>query len=128
MKKVMCFGTFDNLHLGHLSYLKQARKYGDYLIVIVGRDQNVAEIKGKASKESEQARRKNVAKIDFVDKAVLGQIKDKYAVIRKYKPDIICLGYDQKVDLKKLKEIYRGRIIRLKPYKERVYKSSRLVN
>ncbi|MBI2582387.1 adenylyltransferase/cytidyltransferase family protein, partial [Candidatus Woesearchaeota archaeon] len=31
MKKVMCFGTFDLLHLGHLNYFQQAKKYGDYL-------------------------------------------------------------------------------------------------
>lgn len=123
----MCFGTFDNFHPGHRFYLEQAKKYGDYLIVIVARDYNVAKIKGRGPKEIERERQKKIAKIDFVDKAVLGRIKDKYAVIKKYKPSIICLGYDQEVNLKELKSVFLGKIIRLKSYKEDKYKSS-LIN
>jgi len=123
----MCFGTFDNFHPGHLSYLKQAKKYGNYLIAVVARDLNVAKIKGKAPREAERKRWKNISKISCVNKVVVGQIKDKYAVIRKYKPDIICLGYDQKVDLKELKKEFKGEIIRLRAYKKYKYKSSKLI-
>lgn len=35
MKKVLTFGVFDYLHLGHLRLFKQCKKYGDYLIVAV---------------------------------------------------------------------------------------------
>ena len=28
MKKVMCFGTFDLVHLGHLNYFYQAKNMG----------------------------------------------------------------------------------------------------
>ena len=45
MKKVMVFGTFDGLHEGHLDFFRQAREYGDYLIVAVARDVNVKKIK-----------------------------------------------------------------------------------
>jgi len=38
MKKVICFGTFDLLHLGHLNYFQQAKKQGDYLIVVIATD------------------------------------------------------------------------------------------
>ena len=48
--KVMVFGTFDGLHPGHLSYFKQARKYGDYLIAIVALDENVLQFKGHRPK------------------------------------------------------------------------------
>ena len=44
---VMCFGTFDKLHPGHRYYLSESKKQGDYLIVVVARDQNVLKIKNK---------------------------------------------------------------------------------
>lgn len=35
MSKVLTFGVYDYFHLGHLRLFKQARKYGDYLVVAV---------------------------------------------------------------------------------------------
>ncbi len=127
MKTVMCFGTFDNLHSGHLSYLKQARQYGDYLIVVVARDKNVRRIKGKLPQQDEGLRLQKVKGIGFINKVVLGQLRDKFNIIKKHKPDIVCLGYDQKVNLEQLRDIFFGKIIKLKPYKENIYKSSKLI-
>ena len=127
MKTVMCFGTFDNLHSDHLSYLKQARQYGDYLIVVVARDKNVRRIKGKLPQQDEGLRLQKVKGIGFINKVVLGQLRDKFNIIKKYKPDIVCLGYDQKVNLEQLRDIFFGKIIKLKPYKENIYKSSKLI-
>ncbi|MDD5290535.1 MAG: adenylyltransferase/cytidyltransferase family protein [Patescibacteria group bacterium] len=126
MGKVMCFGTFDNLHPGHLSYLSQARGYGDYLIVVVARDANVDKLKGKLPRQKEKSRLEKIKNISFVNKAVLGQLRDKFKVIKKFRPSVICLGYDQAVDIRELKKIFPGKIIRLKPYKEYIYKSSKL--
>ena len=117
--KVMVFGTFDVLHKGHLSYFKQARKYGEYLIAVVARDKTVKEIKGRKPRNNEKKRLKEVKK--HVDKAVLGYIRDKQKVIKKYKPDVVCLGYDQRNFIKGLKKFKR-----LKPYKPHKYKSSKL--
>lgn len=126
MKKVMCFGTFDNLHPGHLSFLKQAKKYGDYLIVVIARDRNVEKLKGKWPREKEKIRWQKVRNLSFVDKAVLGQLRDKFKIIERYKPAVICLGYDQEVNSQELRRVFPGKIIRLKPYKEHIYKSSKL--
>ena len=46
MKVVMVFGAFDGFHPGHLDFFKQARAYGDILVVSVGTDRNVEKIKG----------------------------------------------------------------------------------
>ncbi|MDF1614748.1 bifunctional D-glycero-beta-D-manno-heptose-7-phosphate kinase/D-glycero-beta-D-manno-heptose 1-phosphate adenylyltransferase HldE [Desulfurivibrio alkaliphilus] len=43
---VMTNGCFDLLHAGHVSYLKQARKLGDRLIVAVNDDASVRALKG----------------------------------------------------------------------------------
>ena len=43
--KVMGCGTFDGLHPGHLSYMKQLRNLGDEIYVVVARDCNVKDIK-----------------------------------------------------------------------------------
>lgn len=122
----MCFGTFDNLHLGHLSYLRQGKQKGHKLIVVVARNNNVKKIKGKFPQQDEKLRLDNIKNINFVTEAVLGDKRDFFKVIKKYKPDIICLGYDQKIDLKKLKRVSSGKIIRLKPFKKNIYKSSKL--
>ncbi len=95
MVKVMVFGTYDLLHKGHEFFLKQAKKYGDELIVVVGRDSNVMKIKKRAPIDDEKNRLKRIKSLDYVDKAVLGNLRDKYAVIKKIRPDIIVIGYDQ---------------------------------
>ena len=38
---------FDGIHAGHQDFLRQAREYGDELVVIVARDKSVTQLKGK---------------------------------------------------------------------------------
>jgi len=123
MRKVMVFGTFDVLHLGHLNYFKQALKFGDFLVVVVARDKNVLKLKGRKAKNNEKKRLKRVRKI--VDKAVLGYVADRFRIIEKEKPSVVCFGYDQKVDsdlLRKIKKL-KIKVKKLKAYKPRKYKS-----
>lgn len=131
--RVMVFGTFDNFHPGHQSYLSQARVFGEEIVAVVARDKNVLAIKGKLPQEDEKIRVKKVQialkGITGHGRAVLGGLKNRWLVLKKYRPDIICLGYDQKIDLPQLKsEIVRFRLFckvkRLKPYHPEKYKSS----
>lgn len=127
-KKVLVFGTFDHFHPGHLYFLKQAHKLGGFLTVIVARDNNVKKIKGQKPDNLEEVRLKTIQKLDFVNKAFLGEenLDNKYNIIKKIKPDIIALGYDQKNFTKDLPK-YIGEnteIVRLKPFKPDKYKSS----
>ena len=132
MKTSMAFGSFDILHQGHLNYLKQAKKFGGFLIVVVARDKNIIKFKGKKPINNENKRLKKIKKLKFVDKAVLGNKDDILEVLEEYKPDIICLGYDQKtVDEDKLKKELKKRdikakIVRCRPFKPEVYKSSKM--
>lgn len=126
----MVFGTFDILHPGHLYFFKQAKKLGDKLIVVVARDVNVEKVKGFLPKLNEKERLQIVKSLKIVDKAALGELRDRYRVILKYKPDVICLGYDQKVPSNFLRELRkRGagtKVVRLKSYRPEKYKSSLL--
>ena len=128
--KIMVFGTFDGLHEGHVNFFEQAKGFikNSFLIVSIARDKNVLKIKGKKPYLSEKERMALVQKNNLVDKVVLAG-QDKYlAHILKEKPDIIALGYDQKAYVAELKKDFKNRclsikIIRLKPYKEKIYKN-----
>lgn len=133
MKKVMLFGTFDILHPGHEYLFKEARKYGDYLIVVIARDETVKKVKKKKPKNNENERLKSVSLSKDVDKVVLGSLGSKMDVIGENKPDVICLGYDQKAFVDEMKEFIKENdididIIRLMPYREHVFKGSLLRN
>src|SRR3990172_4966338 len=99
----MAMGTFDFLHPGHLNYLRQAKKFGDRLVVVVARDTTVKKEKGRKPVVNEKDRLQLVQQLRIVDNAVLGNVGDRLKIVEKVKPDVICLGYDQRVDGKKLK-------------------------
>lgn len=119
----MCFGAFDGLHPGHLDFFKQARKYGDFLIVSVGTDRNVARIKGKTPLFNQKERLDLVSAVGIVDKVILGAEEDFYAEIKKYSPAVICLGYDQWASEQEVREeldrvgLSKTKVVRLKPHK-----------
>jgi len=131
-KKVLAFGTFDIFHKGHEFYLKEARKHGNTLNVVVARDSTVKQIKGKFPLNNELKRLIKIQNLDYVDKAFLGYEEDKYKIIEELKPEVICLGYDQNSFTDNLKKILKKRALNpkiikfekgFKPYK---HKSSKL--
>lgn len=130
--KVMVFGSFDLIHPGHLFFFQEARKLGDFLFVVVARDDSILRIKGRTPFFNEKKRLGMVKGIKIVDKAVLGDKKDRYKVIAREKPDVIVLGYDQKQDeselRKKLKKKgLKTRVIRLKKaFFPQKFKSSKI--
>lgn len=125
-KTVLVFGTFDKLHQGHQDFFRQAKEFGSRLVVVVARDNNVARIKGRRPAEAEKARLGRVKGVSEVDEALLGEPKMSYNIVLRVRPDIIALGYDQAVDMDKLKVVFKGKVIRLKPFKPEIYKSSKL--
>lgn len=131
MKKVMCAGTFDIIHPGHLYYLSEAKKYGDKLIVVVARDDTSESFKGKKPAHNEKERLEQVKMLKIVDEAVLGRIGSIFNIIEEIKPDVICLGYDQKVQKQELddeleKRGIKAEVIRVAAYMPHVYKSSKM--
>jgi glycerol-3-phosphate cytidylyltransferase len=131
MKTVLTFGTFDIFHAGHEHYLREAKKHGDKLITVIGRDQTVYNLKGKAPKHNEDIRKKTVEESGIPDKVVLGDLENYYACIIEQQADIICLGYDQRHLADGLEQFLKAhqlkiKIIRLDPFQPEKYKSSKL--
>ena len=121
MVKVMATGTFDILHLGHIYFLKEAKKFGDTLAVVVATDSTVRELKHEPV-NPEQIRLDLIKELKIVDKAYLGHENDIYEILKEIKPDIITLGYDQLHDEKTIekelkKRNIKAKVIRLKEYK-----------
>ena len=126
MTKVFTSGCFDPLHRGHIYYLKQARKLGDKLVVLVSSDERIRLIKKHEPRESEKERLYKVKSLKIADEVLLSGMAGGYYLINKIKPDIIALGYDQKVPEPLKSEVKKYKIVTLKPYKPELYKSSRL--
>ena len=129
MKKVVAFGVFDILHPGHLYFLKQARKYGDHLTVVVTSDARVLHEKKHKPVFNERERLKMVAALRVVDRAVLGDKVGEWKILKKLNSDVVCVGYDQNNDwIKKcgLKAILQ--IVRINGWQIKKYHSYKFRN
>jgi FAD synthetase len=122
MVKVMATGTFDLLHLGHIYYLKEAKKLGDKLAVVVATDSTVRRLKHEPVNHQE-VRLNLIKELKIVDEAYLGHEDDMYEIVKEINPDIIALGFDQfhdekniKVELKKRK--IKAKVVRLNEFKD----------
>jgi FAD synthetase len=120
MVKVMATGTFDLLHMGHIYYLREAKKLGDTLVVVVATDSTVQKLKHDPITPQE-SRVNLIRELKMVDEVYLGHDDDMYAIVQEIKPDIIALGFDQihndttiKNELKKRK--LNVKLVRLPKY------------
>ena len=92
----MLFGVFDGLHAGHRALLKEARQYGDYVIVVVAQDHIVSHLKGHEPKFNIADRIAHLEAEDGVDEVVIGDRElSTWEVAKKYQPDVVLFGYDQ---------------------------------
>ena len=107
--RIVVGGTFDIIHVGHIRFLWAAKKLAENseLIVIVARDETVKKIKGREPIFSEEERLEIVSNLKPVDKAVLGyKIGERsfFDILLELKPDIVALGYDQKINENDIRE------------------------
>ncbi|MCS1505222.1 pantoate--beta-alanine ligase [Escherichia coli] len=95
MRKVITFGTFDVLHIGHINILKRAKKMGDYLIVGVLSDYLNFSKKQRYPVYPETERLEIIRSLKFVDEVFIEEsleLKGEY--IKKFKADILVMGDD----------------------------------
>ena len=104
--RVFVAGTFDGLHFGHVFLLRRARRRGlqlarrlgrngVHLAVVIARDDTVRRIKGRAPHHTQRERRDMVRALRLVDEAFVGYRDDFIRSVRRVRPDLIVLGYDQ---------------------------------
>ena len=96
MTEVMVFGVFDGIHEGHRAMLKEAKSFGDELIVVVAQDHIVEHLKGHLPQINMIERFEHLKSEDGVSQVVIGDAHlGTWGVIKKYEPDVVALGYDQ---------------------------------
>jgi cytidyltransferase-like protein len=96
-RKVLSFGVFDVLHVGHLNILTNARAMGEVLVVAVQDDAAVRDAKGQAPILTLSERMAQLRALPFVDSVIdysSGKGADAVAVCRRERPDIVVQGDD----------------------------------
>ncbi len=123
--RVLVFGTFDRLHPGHRFVLEEAGKRGE-LFIVVARDRNVKHFKGRQSVHTEEERKASIEEAFPEAKVLLGDEVDFLAPVRTLKPDLILLGYDQRLPPGVCESDFSCRVERLPAFEPHRYKSSLL--
>jgi rfaE bifunctional protein nucleotidyltransferase chain/domain len=93
-KIVFTNGCFDIIHIGHIRYLRNARKLGDVLIIGLNADSSVSKIKPDRPVNPEAQRAEVLASLEMVDYVTLFQEETPYALIRLLQPDVLVKGGD----------------------------------
>jgi rfaE bifunctional protein nucleotidyltransferase chain/domain len=90
-------GCFDILHVGHVQYLREARKTGDLLILGLNSDASVRKIKGeKRPLVLQDERAEVVASLDTVDYVTLFDDPTPLRLIEYLRPNVLVKGGDWK--------------------------------
>ena len=94
-KLVVTNGCFDLLHVGHVTYLQQARSFGDLLLVGLNDDASVRQLKGGDRPLNGQKDRASVlAALQSVDAVCIFSEPTAVDFLRAAQPDIYVKGGD----------------------------------
>jgi rfaE bifunctional protein nucleotidyltransferase chain/domain len=98
-KIVFTNGCFDILHRGHVTYLNEAKKLGDLLVVGLNSDSSVKRLKGLDRPiNSEEDRSFVLGQLKAVDFVEIFSEDTPLNLILKIKPQILVKGGDWKID------------------------------
>ncbi|MBI2252402.1 MAG: D-glycero-beta-D-manno-heptose 1-phosphate adenylyltransferase [Armatimonadetes bacterium] len=114
-KIIFTNGCFDILHLGHITYLREAKNLGDILIIGLNSDESIKKIKGNSRPILPQNERAEIlAALEMVDFIIIFNEETPENLILEFKPDIQVKGGDyKKEDLKEAEIVknYGGKVI-----------------
>jgi D-beta-D-heptose 7-phosphate kinase/D-beta-D-heptose 1-phosphate adenosyltransferase len=123
-KVVFTNGCFDILHVGHIRYLEEAKKFGDILVVGLNSDSSVKKLKGMNRPYLPQNDRAEIlAALEPVDFVTIFSENTPVQLISELKPDVHVKGGDYK-SLEQLPEAkvvssYGGKVVLVSEIKDR---------
>jgi rfaE bifunctional protein nucleotidyltransferase chain/domain len=129
-KIVLTGGCFDILHIGHVRFLSEAKRMGDYLVVLLESDKKVKELKGeKRPVFIQKERAEMLSALESVDLIVLlptlEKDSDYFNLVMKIKPDIIAVTENDPLTEKKRSQAKRiGGELKVVSFKETVSTST----
>jgi rfaE bifunctional protein nucleotidyltransferase chain/domain len=95
-KIVFTNGCFDIIHIGHIRYLKDAKVFGDVLVVGLNSDKSVSKIKPARPINSQNQRAEVLSSLEMVDYVTIFEEKTPYELIKLVEPDVLVKGGDWK--------------------------------
>ena len=97
-KIVFTNGCFDLLHVGHIRYLSQAKKLGDFLIIGLNSDRSVKKLKGKDRPiNSFEDRATLLSALSSVDLVIKFKEQTPENLIKDIVPDVLVKGGDYNI-------------------------------
>jgi rfaE bifunctional protein nucleotidyltransferase chain/domain len=106
---VLANGCFDVLHAGHIRYLEGAHALGDFLVVGINSDNQVARLKGQGRPIlPEGDRAEIVASLRAVDLVTIFDEPTVTELLLAIKPDIHAKGTDYSEDTVPEREVVRS--------------------
>ena len=98
-KIVFTNGCFDLLHVGHIRYLFQAKKLGDFLIIGLNSDRSVKKLKGKDRPiNSFEDRATLLSALKSVDLVIKFEEQTPENLIKDIVPDVLVKGGDYNIE------------------------------
>ena len=96
MKNVLCCGSFDMLHYGHIEFLRRAKSFGDRLTVGLCSDESNVERKGRHCFYTYDQRKMMLEAVRYVDLVVPeNTMEDKIKLVKELNIDVYVDGEHQ---------------------------------
>ncbi len=94
-KIALANGCFDILHIGHINYLREAKKIADVLVVALNSDKSVKKIKGEGRPiMSQEERAELLSAIKYIDYIIIFDEENVIPILQELSPDFHCKGSD----------------------------------
>ena len=107
-------GCFDILHVGHIRYLQETKKYADYSVVFLNSDKSVKILKGESRPiNTEKDRAEVLCALSCVDFVVLFDEKSPMNLLNEIKPDVYTKGADYTMETLPEADVMRKNNIRV---------------